>query len=197
MRALHVRPYLYYKFLNSLFLGLSVGSIFILYTPLEPSIFSLGGIFLAIGMLVLAKFYSKIMNIEAFFYITLFVEVVVLAFICVFLILNYSYMSALLVYLGYQITFVFGSYLVRMETIALKRTEFISFADVVKQKGYLAGLVLSYLFYKILEYIGIESKQIQVYDLYIGLFILEIFIIYMIFAAFKKRKFFNYLKFQK
>ena len=165
-----------------------MGSIFILYTPLEPSIFSLGGIFLAIGMLVLAKFYSKIMNIEAFFYITLFVELVVFAFVVAFLILNYSYMSALLVYLGYQVTFVFGSYLVRMETIALKKTAIISLADIMKQKGYLAGLVLSYFFYKFLEYIDINDKQIQVYDLHIGLLILELSIIYMIFVAFSTKK---------
>jgi len=164
-----------------------VGSIFVLYTPLEPSIYSLGGIFLAIGMLVVAKFYNKIMNIEAFFYITLLVEVVVLAFICAFLILNYSYMSALLVYLGYQITFVFCSYLVRMETIALRRTEFISFADVMKQKGYLVGLVLSYLFYKLLDYINITDKQVQVYDLHIGLLALEVVIVVMIFRSFGKK----------
>jgi hypothetical protein len=164
-----------------------VGSIFVLYTPLEPSIYSLGGIFLAIGMLVVAKFYNKIMNIEAFFYITLLVEVVVLTFVCAFLILNYSYMSALLVYLGYQVTFVFGSYLVRMETIALRRTEFISFADVMKQKGYLVGLVLSYLFYKLLDYINITDKQVQVYDLHIGLLALEIVIVVMIFRSFGKK----------
>ncbi len=186
MRTLHVRPYLYYKFLNSLFLGLSVGSIFVLYTPLSPSIFSLGGIFLAISMLFLAKFYNKIMNIEVFFYITLLVEVVVLLFVSFFLIFNYSYMSALLVYLGYQVTFVFGSYLVRMETIALKKTAIISFADIMKQKGYLVGLVLSYLFYKLLEYLGTTDKQVQVYDLHIGLLALEVVIIFMIFRSFVK-----------
>jgi len=187
LRKLHVRPYLYYKFLNSLFLGLGVGSIFILYTPLQPSIFSLGGIFLAVGMLVLAKFYNKIMNIDSFFYITLFVEVIVLAFVVAFLILNYSYMSALLVYLGYQVTFVFGSYLVRMETIALKKTKIISMADVIKQKGYLVGLVLSYLFYKVLEWIDIDDKQVQVYDLHIALLALEIVIIFVIFRSFPKK----------
>ena len=186
MRAIHVRPYLCYKFLNSLFLGLSVGSIFVLYAPLQPSIFSLGGIFLAISMLIVAKFYNKIMNIDAFFYITLLVEVVVLLFVSFFLIFNYSYMTALLVYLGYQVTFIFGSYLVRMETIALKKTALISMADVIKQKGYLAGLVLSYLFYKILEYINISDKQVQVYDLHIGLLVLEIIIIVLIFRSFSK-----------
>ncbi|MFK5880978.1 MAG: hypothetical protein QM482_02085 [Sulfurospirillum sp.] len=185
MRTLHIKPYLCYKFLNSLFLGLGVGSIFVLYTPLQPSVFSLGGIFLAVSMLVLAKFYSKIMNIEAFFYITLLVEVVVLLFVSFFLLFNYSYVTALLVYLGYQVTFIFGSYLVRMETIALKKTILISAADVVKQKGYLTGLVFSYLFYKILDYIGVSDKQIQVYDLHIGLLLLEIVIIFTIFRSFK------------
>ncbi len=187
MRALHVRPYLCYKFLNSFFLGLGVGSIFVLYTPLQPSVFSLGGIFLAISMLIVAKFYSKIMNIEAFFYITLLVEVVVLLFVSFFLIFDYSYMTALFVYLGYQVTFIFGSYLVRMETIALKKTALISMADVLKQKGYLAGLVLSYLFYKTLEYINILDKQVQVYNLYILLFVLEIIIILVIFRSFPKK----------
>ncbi len=186
MRTLYVRSYLYYKFLNSLFLGLSVGSIFVLYTPLKPSMFSIGGIFLALGMLVVAKFYDKIMNLSSFFYITLFVEFIVLGFVLVFLILNYSYMSALLVYLGYQLTFMFGSYLVRMETIALGRTQLISFADIMKQKGYLVGLVLSYLFYKTLSYLGVSDKQTQVYDLHIGLFVLEIVIIIFIFRSFSK-----------
>ena len=148
--------------------------------------FSLGGIFLAISMLIVAKFYNKIMNIDAFFYITLFVEVVVLLFVSFFLIFNYSYMTALFVYLGYQVTFMFGSYLVRMETIALKKTALISMADVIKQKGYLVGLVLSYLFYKILEYINISDKQVQVYDLYIGLLVLEVIIIILIFRSFSK-----------
>jgi len=31
-----------YKFFNSLSLGLSVGAIFTIYTPLEPSVYSLG-----------------------------------------------------------------------------------------------------------------------------------------------------------
>ena len=126
------------------------------------------------------------MNMEAFFYITLLVEVIVLAFVLAFLILNYSYMSALLIYLGYQITFIFGSYLVRMETLVLKKTKIISYADIMKQKGYLAGLVISYLFYKLLAYMGISDKQIQVYDLHVGLFILEIIIIVFIFRSFPK-----------
>jgi len=181
---MNLRYYLYYKFLNSLFLGLSVGSVFVLYTPLEPSIYSIGGIILALGMLALAKIYNKIMNMRAFFYITLLVEIIVLAFVLAFLILNYSYQSALLVYIGYQLTFVFGSYLVRMETIALHKTAVLSWADAMKQKGYLAGLVLSYCFYTILDSLSITNKQIQVYDLHLLLLFLEIGIILTVYKAF-------------
>ena len=37
-----IRPtaFIRYKFLNSLFLGLSVGAVFVLYTPLSPAVFS-------------------------------------------------------------------------------------------------------------------------------------------------------------
>ena len=74
---LHLRDYIWYKFLNSLFFGVSVGSIFVLYTPLEPSIYSLGGIVLALGMLFVAKWYDYLMNLKAFFYATIFVETIV------------------------------------------------------------------------------------------------------------------------
>ena len=161
-----------------------------LYTPLQPSIYSLGGIALAVGMLIVAKFYENIMNIKSFFFITLFVELTVLVFVISFLVLNYSYMTALIVYIGYQITFVFGSYLVRMETIALKKTVLISFADVAKQKGYLAGLIISYIFYKSLEFFGIMQKQLQVYDLYIVALVLQIVILFLVINSFvfQKRK---------
>mgnify|MGYP007000265896 len=61
------RNFIKYKFFNSLFLGTSVGSIFTIYAPLEPSVYSLGGIFLALGMLFVATLYSKILNINYFY----------------------------------------------------------------------------------------------------------------------------------
>jgi hypothetical protein len=169
-----------------MFFGLSVGSIFILYTPLEPSIYSLGGIFLALGMLIIAKFYDRMMHINIFYKITLFVEIVILFFIAFFLVFNYSYMTAISVYIGYQITFMFGNYLVRMETIALNRSLLLSFVDVAKQKGYLIGLVVSYVFYKLLAASHVNDKQIQVYALHVGLLLLQLVILWMIKKAFKK-----------
>jgi hypothetical protein len=169
-----------------MFFGVSVGSIFVLYTPLEPSIYSLGGIFLALGMLFLAKWYDMMMNLKVFFRVTMLVEIIVLCFVAFFLFFSYSYMTALSVYIGYQVTFMFGSYLVRMETIALKKTSALSITDVAKQKGYLVGMVISYLFYKGLEYLHVTDKKIQVYDLHVGLLALQILIIFFVIKAFKK-----------
>lgn len=184
---LNLRPYLWYKLLNSLFFGLAVGSVFVLYTPLEPSVFSLGGIGLAVGLLVVAKAYEKMMNLLVFYRITLLVEFLALLIVVSFLIFQYSYTNVLFIYISYQFTFVFGNYLMRIETLALKRTVLLSFADVVKQKGYLAGMVLSYVFYKSIEYFGVLDKQSQVYCLHIGLLAVQIVIIYCVFKAFRSR----------
>jgi len=184
---LHVRAYLWYKLLNSLFFGLSVGSIFVLYTPLEPSVFSLGGIVLALGMLFVAKFYEKMMHLLVFYRVSVLVEIIPLLIIFSFLLFKYHYFNALFIYASYQVTFMFGGYLVRIETLLLKKTALLSFADVLKQKGYLAGMVLSYAFYKVLELYGIVDKQTQVYALHVSLLLLQIVILYLLFKAFSKR----------
>ena len=184
---INLRPYLWYKLLNSLFFGLAVGSVFVLYTPLEPSVFSLGGIGLAIGLLVVAKGYEKMMNLLVFYRVTLFVEFLALLIVVSFLLFQYSYSDVLFIYISYQLTFVIGNYLMRMETLALKRTSLLSFADVIKQKGYLAGMVISYLFYKIIEFFGIADKEMQVYYLHALLLVIQIVILWCVFKAFRAR----------
>lgn len=175
-----------YKFFNSLFLGLSVGVIFTLYAPLEPSIYSLGGIALAVGMLLVARIYHRILNTLWFFRISLFVEFVLLVAMLYFLWHPYTYMTALILYLGYQITFVFGSYLVRAETLLLGTDRLLTRLDTAKQLGYLTGMGLSYLFYKAVEYYGITDHQKQVYDLHYLLVAIEITVIILIFKSFKR-----------
>lgn len=93
-------------------------------------------------------------------------------------------MTALLIYLGYQLTFMFGSYLVRIETMALGRTKLFSFADMAKQKGYLVGMVAAYSFYKLLEWMDITDKQTQVYDLYFGLLMIQVVVLHKVYKAF-------------
>ena len=183
------RAFISYKFFNSLFTGISVGSIFIIYTPLSPSVYSLGGIVLAALMLVIAMFYAKILNNHYFFRISLFVELVLLAMVVYFLLFSYSYQTALMIYIGYQLSFVFGSYLVRAETLALKKDKILTFVDVAKQAGYLIGLAISFLFYKVLEYrFGIIDNQLQVYNLHYLLVVVEVLIIYLLVKSFSKVK---------
>ena len=184
MLTLNPKWYIRYKFLNSLFLGLSVGAIFTIYAPLKPSIYSLGGIALAIAMLIVARFYHKILTIEWFFKISLLVEFVLLIVMLVFLFSPYTYQTALLVYLGYQLTFVFGSYLVRAETLIAKSDELLTSIDTAKQLGYLIGMGVSYLFYKLLEYQGVTGNKDKVYDLHYLLIAVEIAIIFSIFKSF-------------
>jgi hypothetical protein len=175
-----------YKFVNSLFLGVSVGVIFILYRPLEPSIYSLGGVLLAMGMLVVARFYHTILNTRWFFRISLFVECILLLAILYFLAKPYTYQTALIIYIGYQITFVFGSYLVRAETLLLETDELLTQLDTAKQLGYLLGMGVSYLFYKSLEHFGVTDNQAQVYDLHFLLAGIETVVIFLIFKSFKR-----------
>jgi hypothetical protein len=186
-----IRPYWYlrYKFLNSLFTGLSVGSIFTIYAPLKPSIYSIGGIVLAVGMLVIAKFYEKLITIKKFFYISIFVEVVILLLVLLFILKPYTYTTALLIYSGYQITFMFGSYLLRAETLFLRKKKLLSYVDMFKQAGYLAGLVFSFLFYRGIEhFFGVQDNQTKVYLLHFLLFFNELAVIGFLFLSFKRKR---------
>ncbi len=190
--GINPRIYFWYKFFNSLFTGLSVGSIFTIYAPLKPSVYSIGGIVLAVGMLIVAKFYEKLIDIKKFFFISLFVEIVVLGLVVFFLLKPYTYTTALLVYAGYQLTFIFGSYLLRAETLFLRKKKLLSLVDMFKQAGYLAGLVLSFGFYRSLEiFLGIQDNQTKVYLLHFILLVNEFVVIFFLVLSFriKSRRF--------
>ena len=89
-------------------------------------------------------------------------------------------------YIGYQITFVFGSYLIRAETLLLKTDTLLTKLDTAKQLGYLLGMGVSYIFYKVVKAYGIESNQVQVYDLHFLLLGIEVIVIILILKSFKK-----------
>lgn len=170
-------------------MGLGIGSIFTVYVPLEPSVYSAGGIILAVCMLLVAKLYVKILHVGYFFKISLFVELVLLLGITYFLLFSFNYTSALLYYISYQASFIFGSYLVRAETLFLKKSTLLTFVDVAKQKGYLAGMALSYLFYKFLEFgLHVSDKNMQVYGMNLVLFINELVIIFFLIRSFTKEQ---------
>ena len=175
-----------YKFFNSLFLGLSVGAIFTLYAPLQPSVYSLGGVVLAMGMLLVARLYHHILNAKWFFRISLLVELVLLGAMLYFLYAAYTYQTALLLYIGYQVTFVFGSYLIRAETLLLQTDTLLTKLDTAKQLGYLLGMGIAYILYKLFTHYGIENAQDQVYDLHYLLIGIEVLVIGLIWKSFKR-----------
>ena len=178
---------LIYKLLNSSFTGLSIGILFKIYEPLDPEIYSIGGMVLAVAMIVIAKFYERLLNIQSFYRISLFVEAVMLLTVISFLVLGYSLTSALLIYCGYQLTFIFGGYLVRAETLVTHRKELLSKIDMLKQAGYLVGLGASILFYKVLD-MGLEITvpNDQIIVLHYVLILLQSVILLLVISSFKK-----------
>ena len=181
------KNFLIYKLLNSSFTGLSIGILFKIYEPLDPEIYSIGGMVLAVAMIVIAKFYERLLNIQSFYRISLFVEAVMLLTVISFLVLGYSLTSALVIYCGYQLTFIFGGYLVRAETLVTHRKELLSKIDMLKQAGYLVGLGASFLFYKLLD-LGLEITvpNDQIIVLHYVLILLQSIILLLVISSFKK-----------
>ena len=181
--------YLKYKFFNSLFLGISVGSYITIYSPLDIKTFSIGGIFLAVAMIVIAKYYNEIININYFKKISLIVEYCILISLLILLIFSFSYAISLAIYVIYQITFSFGSYLVRTETMLFNEKEIISKLDVIKQQGTLIGMGFSFVFYKLIEnYLLIDDNETQVYYVHFVLLIVQIITIVFLTNSFIVRK---------
>ena len=180
--------FLTYKLFNSAFTGLSVGILFTIYNPLDPEIYSLGGIILASAMLVLAKFYEKLLNIKSFYFISVLVEACMLITVLVFLILKYSLVSALIIYILYQFTFIFGGYLVRAETLVAQNKELLAKIDINKQIGYLLGLTFSFLIYKVLENsFNISETKDQIIVLHYILLTLQFSILAFLLLSFDKK----------
>ena len=181
--------YLKYKFFNSLFLGISVGSYITIYSPLDIKTFSIGGIFLAVAMIVIAKYYNEIINVNYFKKISLIVEYCILISLLILLIFSFSYAISLAIYVIYQITFSFGSYLVRTETMLFNEKEIISKLDVIKQQGTLIGMGFSFVFYKLIEnYLLIDDNETQVYYVHFVLVIVQLITIMFLTNSFIVRK---------
>ena len=186
---LNNKAFLRYKLFNSSFTGLSIGILFQIYTPLDPMIYSIGGMLLAVGMLIIAKFYEKLLNIKSFYYISLIVEMMMLTTVIIFIFLKFSLVSALLIYIGYQLTFTFGGYLVRAETLVAKDKEFLGKIDFNKQLGYLAGLGVSFVFYYTLKNgFEIVDPKSQTMILHYLLIILQVLIVLFLKASFSKKE---------
>ena len=189
-----IRPgaFVRYKFLNSLFLGLSVGAVFTLYTPLSPAIFSAGGIGLALGTLMVATQYRRILAPGWFFRLSLLVELVTLSGVAAVLILPLELPLALFVYIGYQLTFSLGNYLVRCETLLMVSIEQLRKLDMAKQAGYLLGMAGAWGLYTGLEqFAGVDAPAEQVISLHWVLVIVETMVLVSLWYAFNRDQFDN------
>jgi putative membrane protein len=187
--ALRPGRFIQYKFLNSLFLGLSVGAVFVLYTPLSPAIFSAGGIGLAVGTLVVATQYRRILAARWFFHLSLLVELVTLSGVVAVLTFPVELPLALFVYIGYQLTFSLGNYLVRCETLLMVSVDQLRKLDVAKQAGYLLGMGAAWAIYSWLAASAhMEDRTAQVVALHWVLVVVEILVIAALWRSFNRQR---------
>lgn len=181
------RNYIYYKFFNSLFLGIGIGSYISQYTPIKISEIAILGIIFSVLSILIARLYTKIMFQKYFFIILLFVEFVMLFWMTFFLLFEFSYKIALLIYISRSITFLFGDYLGRAETHLIQRKQIFSFIDINRQMGMIVGMIIAVIFYYILEKIYlISDNQSKVYYIHFFLYIIEFIIIYLLVKSFRK-----------
>jgi hypothetical protein len=95
---------------------------------------------------------------------------------------------ALFIYLGYQLSFAFGSYLVRFETLLISGEEQLKTLDIAKQAAYLLGMGLAWLTYRVLESRwAIEDADAQVKALYGVLLIIEAAVFFTLLKSFPNR----------
>ncbi len=187
--ALRQGRFIQYKFLNSLFLGLSVGAVFVLYTPLSPAVFSAGGIGLAVGTLVVATQYRRILAARWFFHLSLLVELVTLSGVVAVLTFPVELPLALFVYIGYQLTFSLGNYLVRCETLLMVSVDQLRKLDVAKQAGYLLGMGAAWAIYSWLAASAhMQDRTAQVVALHWVLVVVEILVIAALWRSFHRQR---------
>lgn len=184
--TLNFRWFLAYKFFNSLFLGLSIGAVFTLYEPLSPATFSAGGVGLALATMVIATQYHRIFDPWWFFRLSLGVEVIILLGVIGVLIYPIEQPLALFIYLGYQVTFALGSYLVRCETLLVVEQRRLTQLDVTKQIAYLIGMGASWTAYLVMEdHFAVFDKAAQVVAIHGPLVIVEAAVIACLALAFR------------
>ena len=179
--------FLAYKFFNSLFLGLSIGAVFTLYEPLSPATFSAGGVGLALATMVIATQYHRIFDPWWFFRLSLGVEVIILFGVIGVLIYPIEQPLALFIYLGYQVTFALGSYLVRCETLLVVEQRRLTQLDVTKQIAYLIGMGASWAAYLMMEnHLAVVDKAAQVVAIHGPLMVVEAAVIACLMLAFSR-----------
>ena len=185
---INTKTFITYKFINTMFMGIAIGSYVTQYKPIKIDDYPIMGIIFAILTIGIASLYKRIMKIDYFFKFLLIVESIMLIWIIFFLIYPYSYQVALLIYIARSITFLFGDFLGRAETIFLNKTEILSSIDIFKQLGNISGMIFSVLFYKWIEQMYlISDNESKVYYIHFLLVILQVIIIFLVFKSFQRK----------
>ncbi len=170
-------------------MGLGIGSYVTQYQPIKIIEIAIIGIVFALLSILIAKLYNKIIRIQYFYNVSLFIELIMLFWIIIYLIFPFSYKIALIIYISRSITFLFGDFLGRAETHLLKKKKIFTMIDVKRQTGLIYGMIFAVIFYYIFENIfEIKDNNTLVYNIHFILFILQIFIIYLLVKSFKKAK---------
>jgi len=184
-----LKPYIQYKFINSVFTGLSTGAVFVIYGILQPSVFSIGGLILSFGILLVSKYYSSLMKLRAYYWTTIATEVIVLFAVFLILLIPKSEFLALAYYSLLNLIFVFGTYLMRFESTLFKKNKALTAIDSAKQIGNLLGLALSWLFYESLRLLGphVEADRSwdQIYKLHWILVAVQLLTLLLCLKSFK------------
>ena len=94
---------------------------------------------------------------------------------------------ALFIYIGYQVTFSLGNYLVRCETLLIVSVEQLRKLDVAKQAGYLLGMGGAWAVYSGLEHFAaIDERVEQVVSLHWVLAVIEVAVVVALWRAFNR-----------
>ena len=134
----------------------------------------------------LARKYSRILNIPSYFKILLFIEITTIFIVLIYILFPNQFFGSLIIYVAYQILFMFGGYSLRAETLFLRRVKVLSTLDSLKQIGYLAGLIVATFIYGVLEIMDISDKVEQIYMVHFLLLLFQVVVIYYLVMSFKK-----------
>ena len=186
--TINVKSFISYKFINTMFFGISIGSYVTQYKPIKIEDFPVMGIAFSILTIPVALLYKKIMTLDYFFIILLIVESIMLFWMIFFLLDPFSYSVALLIYISRNIIFLFGDFLGRAETLFIRKTDILSKIDMIKQIGSILGMIISVFFYKWIESsFLIFDNQTKVYYIHYLLLFLQITIIFLVVKSFRRR----------
>jgi hypothetical protein len=119
----------------------------------------------------------------------LLVEFTTLTGVAAVLVLPLDLTLALFIYIGYQITFALGGYLVRCETLLMVSIDQLRKLDMAKQVGYLLGMAVAWAAYTgLAAFAGIQDRAAQVIALHWPLLVIEAAVIAALLLAFNREE---------